>query len=105
MNVAYVFISLIQCALEAVGHADDAQHAAAAGDQLAVGELVAGVVDDDAPVFTNIEEVERSVDEGAEKADAEDEEDFDADYEEGDDEFFDDEEYYDEGDDFDGDEE
>ena len=67
---------------------------------------ISGVVDDDAPVFTNIEEVERSVDEQNEKTEGDDES-FDEDFE--DDEFFSDEEEsydeYDEGDDFAADEE
>jgi DNA-directed RNA polymerase subunit beta len=71
------------------------------------GETVdlAGIIEDDAPVFSNIEDVERSVD-----AAAEDEaDDFDDDFEdeEGDELFDDEDEYaFDEGDeDFDGDEE
>ena len=77
------------------------------------GETVdlSGVVEDDAPVFNNIEEVERSVDaEREKKADFESEEDeeFDEEFDEADDDsFFDDEDYaFDEADeDFEGDEE
>jgi DNA-directed RNA polymerase subunit beta len=58
------------------------------------GETVdlSGVMDDDAPAFNNIEEVERSVDAQSEQPDSEEDDDFDEDYE-GDDEFSDDEDY------------
>ena len=60
---------------------------------------ISGVVDDDAPTFNNIEEVERSVDAEAEKKDGEDE-DFDEDFDDEDGELYDDEDYeYDESDD------
>jgi DNA-directed RNA polymerase subunit beta len=67
---------------------------------------ISGVIDDDAPVFNNIEDVERSVDAENEKtADGEDE-DFDDDFADDDGEFYDDEEYdFDENDDFADDEE
>ena len=46
---------------------------------------ISGVVDDDAPTFNNIEEVERSVDAENEKRESEDDEDFDEDFGEDDD--------------------
>ena len=74
------------------------------------GETVdlSSVIEDDAPVFNNIEEVERSVDAEREKAaeDSEDDEEFDEEFDDEDD-VFDDEDYiFDEEDsDFEGDEE
>ena len=76
------------------------------------GETVdlSGVVDDDAPVFNNIEDVERSVDAEREKAaeSEDDDEDFDEEFDDTDDDaLFDDEDYTfdDEDGDFEGDEE
>ncbi len=66
------------------------------------GETVdlSGVMDDDAPTFNNIEEVERSVDAQNEKTESEEDEEFDEDYEGEDEEFSDDEDYaFDEADD------
>ena len=75
------------------------------------GETIdlAGMIEDDAPVFNNIEEVERSVDAEREKTaaeDSEDDEEFDEEFDDEDD-VFDDEDYiFDEEDsDFEGDEE
>ena len=71
------------------------------------GEVVdiSGVIDDDAPTFNNIEEVERSVDAEAEKADSDEDEDFDEEYAEDDDVIYDDDYDYDDNGDFDSDEE
>ena len=65
---------------------------------------ISGVVDDDAPTYNNIEEVERGVDAEAEKADSDEDEDFDDDFADEDGEYYDDDEDY-EYDDLDGDEE
>ena len=71
------------------------------------GEVVdiSGVIDDDAPTFNNIEEVERSVDAESEKADSDEDEDFDEEYAEDDDVIYDDDYDYDDNGDFDSDEE
>ena len=67
---------------------------------------ISGVIDDDAPTFNNIEEVERSVDAENEKRDSDEDEDFDEDFDVEDDELYDDEDYSDEEyDDFADDEE
>jgi DNA-directed RNA polymerase subunit beta len=59
---------------------------------------ISGVVDDDAPNFNNIEEVERSVDAEAEGQVSDDEDDFDEEFDD-DGELYDDEEFDDEFDD------
>ena len=61
---------------------------------------ISGVIDDDAPTFNNIEDVERSVDAEAEKQASDEDEDFDEEFDDEDDELYDDEDYeYDESDD------
>ena len=61
---------------------------------------ISGVIDDDAPTFNNIEDVERSVDAEAEMQASDEDEDFDEEFDDEDDELYDDEDYeYDESDD------
>ena len=61
---------------------------------------ISGVIDDDAPTFNNIEDVERSVDAEAEKQASDEDEDFDEEFDDEYDELYDDEDYeYDESDD------